>query len=196
LRRAYPPFLLLHLGAGALVLWLRGPTWAIYASMAALFLGGMLLRHLLARTWSFGRLRLAADDPHGALRAYEKFATEHDRQRTLWRIAEVLTAQRYYLDAGGLVNQGIALLEIEDPELWPEAKAKFKAAHERARHLVEPAAYLTALAVLEEHDEEALFWVEEGMKRDRAALRRLLAGDPQLKPWLQRTDVRARLGIG
>jgi hypothetical protein len=195
MRRLYPPFLIVHLGAGALLLWLRGPLWSVYAAMAGLFLVGIALRAWLGRTWAYGRLRLGAGDPHGALRAYEQFEREYQRRRGLWRVCEVLTAQRYHLDAGGLVNQGIALLEIEDPELEPEAVARFKQAHDRARHMVEPAAHLAALAALAGNVDEALVWIDEGMKRNPAELRALLRGDPQLAPFLARHEVKTRLGL-
>jgi hypothetical protein len=194
-RKLYPPFLVVHLGVGCLVLLAQAPLWALYLTVAALFGGGVGLRAWLGRTWTFARLRQQADDCHGALRAYEQFSAEYQERRLLWTLAEVLTAQRYYLDAGSLVNQAIAMLDIEDPELEPEVKARLRRAHDRAPHLCEPAAYLAAIAALDDQNDEALTWVDEGMRRDPAALRALLQGDPQLKTWLSRPDVRARLGL-
>jgi hypothetical protein len=194
-RKLYAPFLIVHVGVGALLLLTPAPLWMLYLVVAALFGAGMGLRAWLGRTWTFARLRQQSDDPHGALRAYEQFSQEYQRRRTLWTVAEVLTAQRYYLDAGSLVNQAIAMLDIEDPELEPEVKARLRQAHTRAPHLVEPAAYLAAIAALDGEYDEALTWVDEGMRRDPPTLRALLQGDPQLKAWLSRSDVRARLGI-
>jgi hypothetical protein len=195
MRKLYPPFLVIHLGVGALVLLTHAPLWALYLTVAAVFGGGIALRAWLGRTWTFARLRQQADDPHGALKAYERFSDEYRARRGLWTLAEVLTAQRYYLDAGALVNQAIAMLDIEDPELELEVKARLRRAHERATHLVEPAAYLAAIAAIDGDNDEALTWVDEGMRRDPATLRALLQGDPQLKTWLSRADVRTRLNL-
>ena len=61
--------------------------------------------------------------------------------------------------------------------------------------MVEPAAHLAALAALNDNVDEALVWIDEGMKRDPEALRALLRGDPQLATFLARSDVKARLGL-
>jgi hypothetical protein len=131
MRKVYAPYLLTHVLLGAVLLWQRAPLGVIYGSVIGLFAVGIGVRTWLERSWRFGRLRLAAGDPHGALKAYERFEQEYARNRLLWRICEVLTAQHYYLDAGGLVNQGVALNQIDDDE---EAVVKFKLAHSRAPH--------------------------------------------------------------